>query len=440
MLKPGVIPEEEPLLRVGIVLPEDMQRSITFTVKDIESIYLEINDQYKIPVTSRKMEVTVVGDTLRIQSYDYSGIIRNIRLIQKKEDTSIDIWPVIAGRGFHWSKHIHVHLPGTIELRVEEGALMLVNELPLEAYLACVATSEMGPECPGSFIEAQTIVARSWMLANVEQKHLHLGIDVCNDDCCQRYQGVNNLTEISKAGALKTKGQVLLFEGRICDTRYSKSCGGMMEKFENLWEGEPLPYMQNIPDAEKDFNVDLRKESEMRKWVESTPESFCSPHYIPEDELKKYLGNVDEEGHYFRWTLKTSQEEIVRNLNEKLNLDIKALVFLTPVKRAGSGRLLELEIRYTDSSQTQHTLIIYKDYEIRRALHKKFLYSSAIVIEEVFSSDSVYPKAFVFKGAGWGHGAGLCQIGALGMALNGYSTEEILVHYYPGSILNIIYP
>jgi peptidoglycan hydrolase-like amidase len=441
MLKPGLIPEEEPLLRVGIVLPEDMQASITMMVEDIDSTSLVINDNHKAPVKIKNQEIKVAieDDTLRIKSYDHPEAIRNIKLIQKTENSSIDTYPVIAGRGFHWAKHIHVNLPFTIELKIAENSLLLVNELPMEMYLACVATSEMSGACPGSFMRAQTIVARSWMLANVEQKHLHLGIDVCNDDCCQRYQGTNNLTEVSITGAVETRGQVLLFDGDICDARYSKSCGGVMEKFENLWEGDALPYMQNIPDAKENFKVDLCNESEMRNWVETIPETFCSPHFIPENELKKYLGSVDEEGHYFRWTVETSQEEIVNNLNDKLNLDIKIVISIIPLKRAGSGRILELEISYLDNKFNQSSVIIYKDYNIRQALHKKFLYSSAIIIEDIFSVGSKYPKGFLFKGAGWGHGAGLCQIGGLGMSLKGYNTEDILSHYYPGSGLKKIY-
>ena len=439
MLKPGVIPEEEPLLRVGIVLPEDKQQTITLLIKDIKTTSLVINDEHKIPVIHNKVEVTLVENTLSLKAYDFSESIRNIKLIQENENTSIDAYPVIAGRGFHWAKQIHVNLPFTIEIKIVGNSLILVNELPIETYLACVATSEMGSKCPESFIEAQTIVARSWMLANVEQKHIHFGFDVCNDDCCQRYQGVNNLTDVSKAGAMNTRGQVLLFDNKICDARYSKSCGGIMEKFENLWENNPLPYMQNIPDAEVDFNVDLSLESDMKKWVESIPKAFCSPHFIPEEDLRNYLGNVDEEGHYFRWTVKTSQEEIVDNLNDKLNLGVAKVVSLQPIERAGSGRMLKLQINYIDNSGDQQLVVIHKDYEIRRILHEMFLYSSAIIIEEVLSEGSKYPEYFIFKGAGWGHGAGLCQIGGLGMSLNGYKTKEILYHYYPGSKLEKIY-
>ena len=439
MLEPGIIPEKEPLLRVGIILPEDKQQKITLAFEDTTIVSLVINNEVEVPVSDRNIEISVVDGKLRMLNIDFPESITSIKLIQEDSYSSIDAFPIIAGRGFHWAKNIHIKLPYNIELSVVDDSLLLINELPIEIYLACVATSEMGAECPESFIEAQTIVARSWMLANVEQKHINFGFDVCNDDCCQRYQGINNLTENSKEGAIRTKGQVLMFDNKICDARYSKSCGGIMEKFENLWEDTLLPYMQNRSDGKEDFMVDLAIETEMKNWVESIPEAFCSPHFIPENSLKKYLGNVDEEGQYFRWTVITTQNELADNINDKLNLDVQSIVSLKPLKRAGSGRLLELEIKYISTSGNQKITIIYKDYEIRRVLHKMFLYSSGVIIDEVFSEESDFPVEFIFRGAGWGHGAGLCQIGGLGMSLHGYKTKDILYHYYPGSELKNIY-
>ncbi len=212
-----------------------------------------------------------------------------------------------------------------------------------------------------------------------------------------------------------------------------------MEKFENIWENKPLPYMQNIPDADIPFEIDLCREEEMEKWVEDTPKTFCSPHYIPEEHLIKYLGDVDESGHYFRWTIEVSQKELITNLNEKLGLNAESVISLIPLKRGGSGRLLELEIKYKNKKNEFLSVVIEKDYEVRRVLHKDFLFSSAIIIKEIKNEQSLAPEAFVFNGAGWGHGAGLCQIGALGMALNGFGVKEIVSHYYPGSELVKIY-
>lgn len=439
MLIPEVIPDKEPLLRVGIILPEDKQNSLSLKISDLHSTSILINNSQTVPVSDKKIEISVNETGIELKGHRGVEPVTSLKFFQNSDTGYILVEPVIAGRGFHWAKYISVKLPYTLEIKIVDGSLVLINELPLESYLACVATSEMGAECPEAFIKAQTIIARSWMLANVEQKHIHLGFDVCNDDCCQRYHGINNLTDQSKEGALNTRGQVLIYNNEICDTRYSKSCGGVMEKFESLWENKPLSYMQNIPDAKENICVDLTKEQEMKKWVNSVPRTFCSPHYIPENQLKKYLGNVDEEGKYFRWTVETSRQELVENINEKLKLNAKAVLSLNPLKRAGSGRMLELEIRYIDSNDNPQSVIIEKDYKIRRVLHKMFLFSSAIIIEEVKPERSDYPEGFIFKGAGWGHGAGLCQIGALGMALNGYKTDEIVYHYYPGSKLKKIY-
>jgi SpoIID/LytB domain protein len=330
-------------------------------------------------------------------------------------------------------------LTGSLEIKNLDGNLILTNHLPLEEYLACVATSEMSSQCPDSYIEAQTIVARSWMLANVEQKHIDLGFDVCNDDCCQRFQGINNLTMQSRNAAKKTAGQVLMYDEKIVDARYSKSCGGIMEKFENLWENDPKPYMLNKSDAPVDFNVDLTDENQLKQWVDKVPVSFCSPHYIKEEELHKYLGNVDEQGKYFRWEIETTQEELVDNMKGKLGIDIELVLELTVLSRGGSGRILELQIDYIDSKDKSKILVIHKDYEVRRVLHKMFLYSSAISIEHIYEENRDIPAKFVFKGAGWGHGAGMCQIGGIGMSLAGYDADQIVMHYYSGSELRRIY-
>lgn len=435
MLIPDSIPEKEPILRVGMILPEDLEKSLILDVSQAKEIDL-IADGNIIAYEPRDyFEIRADSGKLKFQGYSVDQLI----IEQNEQDSIIIVKDVIAGRGFHWSKKIDVKLAYRLIISVVNSNILLINELPLEEYLACVATSEMSSECPDTYIEAQSIVARSWMLANVEQKHVALGFDVCNDDCCQRFQGVNNLTEHSRKAARATRGKVLMYNNKIVDARYSKSCGGVMERFENLWENDPKDYMLNIPDAPGNIIVDLTSETDFKDWVLSVPVSFCSPHFIKEEELHKYLGNVDESGKYFRWKVAVSQEELVQNLNEKLRLKIKAVEVLKPLKRAGSGRLLELEISYIDVDDKKKKLIIFKDYEIRKVLHRKFLYSSAIIIEHLLNDGEDFLSGFIYHGAGWGHGAGMCQIGGLGMALAGYQTEGILYHYYPGSELNSVY-
>jgi len=438
MLEPGVIPQKEPRLRVGIVLPEDDQQEIQIEFPSDNSFIMEVDGALADPQPGAQLVLRVAEKGIQIKD---SPFVKAEKIVfkQVRGEHGLGVHPVITGRSFHWKKYIMVHLPDKIEITRHKDTLLVVNELNLETYLMCVATSEMGADCPTALIEAQTIVARSWMLANVEQKHISLGIDVCNDDCCQRYQGLNNLTDHSQEGAHKTRGKVLLYEGKMVDARYSKSCGGVMERFENLWFGDPHPYMKNLKDMPETENPpDLTIEENAREWILGNPEAFCSEAYVPSRDLKKYLGSVDEESRYFRWTVTVTNKELTGNINDKLGLHIKAVKDIYPIQRGGSGRMILMGINVINEREEDETLKIKSDYEARRILHKKFLYSSAIVVEKRKIRKDI-PGEFIFHGAGWGHGAGMCQIGALGMALAGYSVEEILKHYYPGVELTSIY-
>ncbi len=438
MLTKGQIPSSEPLLRVGITLPEDQQGSITILFPASEFYHVSPSSfstcGSSLTVSVRDGELTI-GD-LGVHKVE----IRRSPTAPELEKPMI-VKNVIAGRSFHWKKAIDVSLLGDLEIRVVDGKILAINELPLEQYLMCVATSEMSAQCPIALIESQTIVARSWMLANVEQKHRQLGFDVCNDDCCQRYHGTGNLTPQSIQGAVSTRGQVIMFDEQICDARYSKSCGGMMERFEVLWEGDPLPYMQNIFDGSDDLDwheVDLSKETNLEKWVQASPGTFCSPQVVPEEELKKYIGGVDEEGQYFRWKFEYLQSELTDLLNDKLELEAQYILAIKPLHRGGSGRMNKMQIIYRNNHGIDQTVEVNSEYRIRQVMHPSFLYSSAFYVETAGAAE--LPDKFTLNGAGWGHGAGLCQIGALGMALKGYRTDTILKHYYPGSRLVNLYP
>ena len=444
MLTPDRIPSSEPNIRVGIIIPEDDFHEIVVAIPEMpnyflvndksENLYLNAGDKVKFLQDADKT-IAFINDK-KIDKKAMWKIVPNDDL-EMGNKVGLQVHGVVSGRTFHWKKNIDVFLSGLAEIKVIEDKLTLINELPIEEYLMCVATSEMGRECPRELIESQTIAARSWMLANVEQKHVPQGFDVCNDDCCQRYQGTTHLSPQSIEGAVATRGQVLMYKNQICDARYSKSCGGVMETFENLWEDTPVDYMQPIPDA-KNFeneNLPLDTEEKVENWLRSVPDTFCSPHAIPENELKKYLGSVDEEGSYFRWEFVYSQEEMTKLLNKKQALEADAIIDIIPVKRGKSGRLTEVKIVYTKAGE-QKSHNIKDQYFIREAFHESFLYSSAFVVEK---EGSEIPKEFKLIGGGWGHGAGYCQIGAVGMALKGYATDEILYHYFPGSVLEQIY-
>ncbi len=449
MLQPDVIPTTEPGLRVGIILPEDEEESITIDIPQEPHYYMVSKAGNKFDlVSSDRIEFhlseSVISAFINAKavaesnSWSIKPIDVEYRIGNK---AGIKVKDVISGRDFHWKKFLDVYLPGCIEIKCVGKSLILINELPIEQYLMCVATSEMGAACPEALIESQTIVARSWMLANVEMKHRALGMDVCNDDCCQRYQGTTHLTDQSIKGALNTSGKVLMYGDNICDARYSKSCGGVMETFENVWEGEPLPYLQAIPDAPDGFihnALPLNSEESVRKWIENSPETFCSPAFVYEKDLKNYLGNVDEEGEYFRWNFRYTQKEITALLNLKLDIDAVAILAIRPVKRGYSGRLIKVQVDYRHIDGQQESVIMEDQYVIRQTFHELFLYSSAFVIDIEKGIEDI-PEAFILKGAGWGHGVGYCQIGALGMSLKGFTAEDIVYHYYPGSTLKKIY-
>ncbi|MFA6618700.1 MAG: SpoIID/LytB domain-containing protein [Candidatus Neomarinimicrobiota bacterium] len=440
MLEPNVIPNQEPNIRVGIVLPHDDQKKISTFLSDMCDYELAVDTLTFSTCEVSNILFRIKGNYIcfEIDGKSYEKV-KKVVFTPISKNAHITLDPVVSGREFHWRKYISVRVPGTIEITAIDNNLVVVNELPLEEYLMCVATSEMGAACPTALIEAQTVVARSWMLANVEQKHVQLGFDVCNDDCCQRYQGLNNVTETSRLGAKSTRGMVILSDDKICDARYSKSCGGKMEVFENLWENTPLSYMQALPDMPEGNEVpDLTIEENAHKWILSDPkEAFCSSTTVPENELKKYIGACDDEGEYFRWTVEIKNDTLSANLRDKLNLDVKEVLDLQTRKRGESARLLKLGIIYKDFDDKVKEIEIDKDYNARLVLHPNFLFSSAVVIEKIGCGE--VPKRFIYKGAGWGHGAGMCQIGALGMSLKGYSTEEILAHYYPGSEYKKIY-
>ena len=444
MLIPDKIPDKEPFIRVGIILPDDGFDSVTVVLPE-KTEYQILTSEVKRSLPPKqqlqfKNEQRGLLCSFLGKSYSYYRI-EPLKKYTLSPECGILVKRVIAGRGFHWEKNIDVFLPGCMEITSYQGKLILVNELRLEEYLVCVATSEMSAACPSALIESQTIAARSWMLANIEQKHIALGFDVCNDDCCQRFQGSKNLTQQSINAARKTSGLVLLYGQTICDARYSKSCGGIMESFPAIWGGKEIPYLKNIFDSSlqlKDPGLPLSSELEVKKWIDQTPDVFCSSFSVSENTLNQYLGTVDKKGKYFRWEITYTQKELTKLLNNKLHLKATRILSLNPEERGGSGRLSILAIKYIDPQQKEKSIQLKTEYQIRQALHTGFLYSSCFyIIAE--TDDNGIPLKFTIKGAGWGHGVGYCQIGALGMSLKGFTMQQILAHYYPGSILKKIY-
>ena len=415
MLIPGTIPKKEPMIRVGIILPQDNIKETSIKLSDVESYEMETdNDHFPSCKNHKEIFIILKNNKIFIPDLALETSVVNFAPHLPDELPNIALSNIVAGRGFHWEKNIEVKFWGKIEFSILDDKLMVINELPLERYLDCVSTSEMSSKCPPEFLKTQAIVARSWLLANIEQKHRDLGFDICNDDCCQRYQGINDCNDYTISHTSDTYGKVLTFEGHICDTRYSKSCGGITEKYENVWGGEPIPYLTSIRDTD-------------HKGI-----PYCNPQHIPEKSVKKYIGSVDENIEYFRWNYIVSQKDLIQSINNKFEIELIKVLELNPLRKGESGRIIELGIDYLNMKNENKTLIINSEYEIRNILSESFLFSSAFNI-------SKQNENFLLEGKGWGHGVGLCQIGALGMALSKYKVDKILSHYYPKSILKSIY-
>ena len=421
-------------MSIGLVLPEDKQGHISMALNGA-GFELHINnvDQKSF---EKKLDINIQNKKMYLNGSECEQII--IKNEQRDITNNIDINPIIAGRGFHWQKEMNVRVIGNVVIQVIDQSLFVINKIYLEDYLMCVATSEMGSECPSSLLEAQTIVARSWILAATEKKHTKLGLDACNDDCCQRYQGISNISKSSIKAAKNTRGKILMYKNTICDTRYSKSCGGRTEKGDNVWEIDYKPYLESTSDSDYNDETNLSDEDSFEKWLKDQSLSFCGPKFVEEKNLNKYLGNVDEKGKYHRWEVCYNNDELIKIIFDKTGKQFSKISKIVPKKRGASGRILHLDVLGKKINGEEFSLSIKSEYEIRRILHPKFLYSSAFIIE----TNSKYNNDdydFTLKGAGWGHGVGLCQIGALGMSLSGKNTEEIISHYYQQTNMKDIY-
>ena len=416
MLIKGSTPTKEPLVSIGLILPIDKQEYVKITSKN--------NPDYEIKALENQLLVNGEKSS-------------KFNLQELTGESSYNIKPVTAGRGFHWQKQINISIKGSIKIKNIDGCLFLVNEVGMEDYLMSVATSEMSGECPEALLEAQTIAARSWLMASEEQKHKDLGIDACNDDCCQRYQGIKNISAKAKSAALNTRGKFVIYNNKICDTRYSKSCGGISENNENVWGDNPKKYLRGIFDGRSGVIPDFSDEEQLNKWIFEPPDCYCNNEYINKSELKRFLGSVDEDGDYFRWEITYSNEQLTKIINKKLNESFDSIESLIPMKRGVSGRIMILTIS-GKKDQKEQKILVDSEYNIRNTLHPEFLYSSAFVINANSDSESCAEK-ITLSGAGWGHGAGLCQIGALRMAIIGNSSEKILKHYFSSTEIKKMY-
>ena len=367
---------------------------------------------------------------------------------------------VTIGLQFHWEQKQNQRFVGALKLIIENNKLTVINIVPVEQYLISVISSEMSATSSIELLKAHAIISRSWLLAQMEkrkkisnQKYTseiinekeiikwydredHVLYDVCADDHCQRYQGVTKLFAHNAEDAVQeTKGSVLMYNNNICDARFSKSCGGISESFENVWENVEHPYLQSIIDYKfepDEYETDLRKEDAAVKWITSSPPAFCNT--ADEKILEQVLNNYDRKTKdFYRWKIEYTQKELSKLIKEKSDIDFGEIVDLIPIERGYSGRLIKLKIIGTNK-----TLTIGKELEIRKVLSTSHLYSSAFVIEKEDIINNI-PQKFILIGAGWGHGVGLCQIGAAVMGEMGYRFDEILLHYFKNAQIKKIY-
>lgn len=366
---------------------------------------------------------------------------------------------VTIGISFHWERKEDQTFEGDLRLLSrDDGTITAVNEIGVEPYLKSVISSEMSAEAPLELLRAHAITSRSWLVAMLErqQRGKNIGVpsqrsfqteselirwydredhtlfDVCADDHCQRYQGISKIISAAADDAVgATRGSFLVSQREICDARFYKSCGGLTEQFENAWEDTPVAYLGSISDAPIHYPP-LKTEEEAHRWILSSPGAYCNT--TDGKILRQILPSFDQETtDFFRWKVEYGRVELEQLIKAKSGIDFGTVMDLVPVQRGPSGRLVKLKI-----VGSAKTLTIGKELEIRRWLSKSHLYSSAFVVDVERDARGV-PIRFILHGAGWGHGVGLCQIGAAVMAAQGKKANEIVQHYFPGAQLEKLY-
>ena len=438
----------EPIIEVGILSSSEIKFFLN-------GVYITPNGRnYK----GRQVAVYRKGRIL------FDGIFfEKLEFEPTSDKDSFDLTDVVIGKGFHWQRYEKQRFNGNLKFIVENGRLTAINCVKVEAYLTSVISSEMSAHASEELLKAHAVISRSWLLnpilndsqqpvldsqntelipQNTErritwyERDAHNNYHVCADDHCQRYQGITRVsTESVKKAIEATNGEVLMLDNRICDARYSKSCGGATETFENCWAPEHHSYLTKVIDNATEpegFELDLTVEANAEQWIRQSPEAFCNT--TDKAVLEQVLNNYDQETtDFYRWKVEYTQAEISELLSRRSKYDFGEILDMIPIKRGESGRIIELEI-----VGTQQTVIVGKELEIRKWLSNSHLYSSAFVVDKEEIVDGI-PQKFILTGAGWGHGVGLCQIGAAVMGEKGYKYDEILMHYFKGAELKKIY-
>ncbi len=435
-------PNQEPNLRVGLAEGLDSARLLLDGCFQLGSINLEPG----------AYELRAKGGDIEMLDAQGHPIARapELHLVPKEQSQCCFTLPEnCIGRDFHWQRHARQTFRGSLTVRCfERGAITLINHITLEDYLEAVVCSEMSPDASEEFLKAHCVISRSWVLAQLQPRTsdagtktatwtdagTHAHYDVCNDDHCQRYHGIGAVNAAARSALAATRGEVLWSEGAVCDARFSKCCGGITEQFSTCWQDIDFSYLQSLPDCDPDkaeFATPLTDEESARKFIDSRPQVFCN---VSDPQLlKTILPDFDSETRdFFRWQVRYTQEELRKIISNKSENDFGDILRLEPLQRGPSGRIYSLRIVGSKYSQ-----VISKELTIRRMLSTSHLYSSAFYVEAL--GDGSVPHTFVLHGAGWGHGVGLCQIGAAAMAHAGHEYQQILAHYFQGTELIRLY-
>ena len=447
--------QQEPVIRVGIL--------------SSDKINFCLNGHFSLP-EGKSANGMQVAEYQSGKILFHNQLYSELTFSTEDKDATLDIFDVVIGINFHWERKENQRFKGDLQIIVENNQITAINRVKVEDYLTSVISSEMSATASDELLKAHAVISRSWLLHPIQQQAVsgnqqaekaqtefkttygqqqpttvytkwyerdaHTNFDVCADDHCQRYQGITRASTKAVEKAIEaTRGEVLLYNNQICDARFSKSCGGASETFENCWAPVHHPYLTKVidhPTAPNGFELDLTIEKNAEKWIRESPEAFCNT--TDKKVLAQVLNNYDQETtDFYRWKVEYTQEEISELLSRRSGIDFGEIVDLIPVKRGKSGRLIELKI-----VGVKHTVFVGKELEIRKWLSNSHLYSSAFVID-TYNIVNYIPQKFVLTGAGWGHGVGLCQIGAAVMGEKGYSYDKILTHYYPGAALKKIY-
>ena len=438
------------------------QPNVTVGIVSGQKIHFALNKPYLA-----KGE-TVMGE--QVVEFSEGGVLWNGNQYSKltfhpqSADASFSLSDVTIGVNFHWERKETQTFLGTLRFVVEADKICAINELPVEKYLESVISSEMSATSSLELLKAHAVISRSWLLAQMKKRREvaasgnnffsfvkkddmlirwydredHTIFDVCADDHCQRYQGITKETSPHVAEAIRqTLGQVLLDGEDICDARFSKCCGGETEEFQYCWEDTPKSYLTAVRDlvlgVKNEEHSSLQDEATAERWIRSNPPAFCNT--TDKKILSQVLNDYDQEtADFYRWKVTYSQEKIQQLFEEKLKMNFGSILDMKAVERGKSGRISKLQI-----IGTEKTFTIGKELEIRRALSDTHLYSSAFVVDKYDKDEQGVPQRFEIIGAGWGHGVGLCQIGAAVMGEQGYAYNDILLHYYQGAEIKQLY-